>query len=232
VLTGAGISAESGIRTFRDADGLWEGHDVQEVATPQGWHNNPALVLDFYNQRRSQLKSVAPNEGHLQLCRLEEAYETVIITQNVDNLHERAGSTHIIHLHGELDKVRSTLHPELVYQWDGDLHLGDNCERGAQLRPHIVWFGEAVPMLEAAISEIANAYKILIIGTSMQVYPAASLTAYAPRDAKILYVDPNPQINHELSLQRDRLKIYQGPATVKVKEAVDFILLPPSDILK
>jgi len=115
VLTGAGISAESGIRTFRDADGLWEGHDVQEVATPQGWHNDPALVLDFYNQRRSQLKSVAPNEGHLQLCRLEEAYETVIITQNVDNLHERAGSTHIIHLHGELDKVRSTLHPELVY---------------------------------------------------------------------------------------------------------------------
>ncbi len=224
MLTGAGISAESGIKTFRDADGLWEGHDVQEVATPEGWARNQELVLKFYNERRRQLKEVKPNEGHHQLLRLEESLDTVIITQNVDDLHERAGSKQVIHLHGELTKVRSVKTPSSVYHWEDDLQTGDVCKDGGQLRPHIVWFGEAVPELERAIDHIVDAHHILIIGTSMQVYPAASLTSYAPDYAKIWYVDPNPQINYELSRQSDRLRILKGPATTKVKEAVDFIL--------
>lgn len=224
VLTGAGISAESGIKTFRDADGLWEGHDVQEVATPEGWARNRSLVLEFYNQRRAQLHTVLPNDGHRALLRLEELLDTVIITQNVDNLHEKAGSKHIIHLHGELTKVRSQKNPSLVYEWEKDLNAGDLCEMGSQLRPHIVWFGEAVPKLEEAIGHMVDADHILIIGTSMQVYPAASLTAYAPEHAEIYYVDPNPQLNYELSRQEDRLHIFQGPAGLKVKEAVELIL--------
>ena len=224
VLTGAGISAESGIRTFRDADGLWEGHDVQEVATPEGWARNQALVLEFYNQRRAQLHSVEPNEGHKALLRLEETHETVIITQNVDNLHEKAGSKNIIHLHGELSKVRSQRNPSLIYEWEKDLLKGDVCALGSQLRPHIVWFGEAVPKLEEAIGHMVDADHVLIIGTSMQVYPAASLTAYAPDYAKIYYVDPSPQLNYELSRQENRLHIFKGPASIKVKEAVELIL--------
>lgn len=224
VLTGAGISAESGIKTFRDADGLWEGHDVQEVATPEGWNKNMDLVLKFYNERRAQLKEVHPNSGHFDLLKLEDKHDVVIITQNVDDLHERAGSKSVIHLHGELKKIRSQKDESLILDLEGDLNKGDLCPFGSQLRPHIVWFGEAVPMLEKAIAHIINADYILIIGTSMQVYPAASLTAYAPLDAKILYVDPKPQINYELRQQQDRLVIFEGPATLKVKEAVDFIL--------
>ncbi|MDG2073156.1 MAG: Sir2 family NAD-dependent protein deacetylase, partial [Polaribacter sp.] len=162
VLTGAGISAESGIKTFRDADGLWEGHDVMEVASPQGFYNNPTLVLDFYNQRRKQLLSVQPNNGHLNLKKLENDYNVQIITQNVDNLHEQANSKNVIHLHGELLKVRSTANPNLVYDWETDLVLGDLCEEKSQLRPDIVWFGEDVPLLEKA-AEITLQANILVI---------------------------------------------------------------------
>ncbi len=192
VLTGAGISAESGIKTFRDADGLWEGHDVMEVASPEGWHRNRNLVLDFYNQRRKQLKTVAPNAAHHSLVRLEEKFDVTIITQNVDDLHERAGSANIIHLHGELRKVRSTANPSLIYEWEEDCVEGDTCEQGAQLRPHIVWFGEAVPEIERAAALMPIVERVIIVGTSMQVYPAAGLIHYAPRFAPIHYVDPRP----------------------------------------
>jgi len=224
ILTGAGISAESGIKTFRDADGLWEGHDVMQVASPQGWAANQELVLDFYNQRRAQLKQVEPNLGHLELKRLEKHYETVIITQNVDNLHEKAGSTKVIHLHGELTKVRSTRSPELVYNWENDLNLGDLCEHGHQLRPHIVWFGEQVPMLNRAIGELTNCDICLVIGTSMQVYPAAALVSYVPAHTRIYYIDPKPALNHELHALADRLEVIAEPATVGVPALVDQLL--------
>lgn len=223
VLTGAGISAESGIKTFRDADGLWEGHDVMEVASPTGWRKNRELVLDFYNQRRRQLKEVSPNAGHIALKQLEQAYEVIVVTQNVDNLHERAGSSRIIHLHGELTKARSCDNESLVYDWPDDIQLGDKAEDGAQLRPHIVWFGEQVPELENAIHQIQDAHYVIIIGTSMQVYPAASLVAYAPKDAAIYYVDPKPSINYELSLL-DNLSVIAEPATTGVKTLVEQLL--------
>jgi len=224
VLTGAGMSTESGIKTFRDAGGLWEGHDVMEVASPEGYARNPELVLDFYNQRRKQLNEVSPNSAHQDLVGLEQHLNTVIITQNVDDLHERAGSQSIIHLHGELRKIRSTKNPTYIKEWSKNLNLGDLCPEGGQLRPHIVWFGEAVPQLENAIGEIVDTDVIMIIGTSMQVYPAASLTAYAPPHAMIYYVDPNPQINHELSSQMSRVRIFQGPATEQVPKAIDEIV--------
>ena len=167
VLTGAGISAESGIKTFRDADGLWEGHDIYDVATPEAWRRNPELVLDFYNQRRKQLLSVNPNSAHKLLAQLQEKYQVVIITQNVDDLHERAGSENVIHLHGELRKVRSTIDDSLIYNWSRDLILGDNCKLKSQLRPHIVWFGEAVPNLSLAEEITQKADLLIIIGTSM-----------------------------------------------------------------
>ena len=194
VLTGAGISAESGIKTFRDADGLWEGHDVMEVASPMGWEQDQALVLDFYNKRRAQLFEVSPNTGHLGLVELENKFDVAIVTQNVDDLHERAGSSNVIHLHGELLKVRSTIDEELVYDWTKDLNKGDLCERKAQLRPHIVWFGEAVPMLDTAIEIVAKADILIIIGTSMQVYPAANLINYTKVNTPIYFVDPKPSI--------------------------------------
>jgi len=194
VLTGAGMSAESGINTFRDADGLWEGHDVMEVASPQGWYNNQELVLDFYNQKRRKLHEVSPNKGHELLADLEKTYAVNIVTQNVDDLHERAGSQNVLHLHGELLKVRSTQHEHLVYQWEKDLVHGDLCESGSQLRPHIVWFGEAVPLLEKAIEITATADILLIIGTSMQVYPAASLINYIDGQTPIYFIDPKPAI--------------------------------------
>ncbi|NNM17667.1 MAG: NAD-dependent deacylase, partial [Croceitalea sp.] len=175
VLTGAGMSAESGLKTFRDANGLWEGHDVMQVASPQGFAANPELVLEFYNQRRKQLLQVDPNEGHRALVTLEQKFEVNIVTQNVDNLHEKAGSTKVLHLHGELLKVRSTKNENLVMEWHKDLHLGHLDADGHQLRPHIVWFGEMVPLLEPAIEITSKADVLLIIGTSMQVYPAASL---------------------------------------------------------
>ncbi|MDX1478849.1 MAG: NAD-dependent deacylase [Saprospiraceae bacterium] len=223
VLTGAGMSAESGLKTFRDAGGLWEGHDVMQVASPEGWAADRELVLDFYNQRRRQLLSVEPNEGHRALVRLEEKYQVQIITQNVDDLHERAGSRNVLHLHGELLKARSTADPRLVYEWRKDLVAGDTCERGSQLRPHVVWFGEAVPAMEHAVQQIAEADLVLIIGTSMQVYPAASLIHYAPADAHAYYIDPRPQVNYELARVR-RLQIIEQTAGIATPRLVDQLL--------
>jgi NAD-dependent deacetylase len=192
VLSGAGISAESGIKTFRDANGLWEGHDIMEVASPEGWKKNPELVLEFYNKRRAQLHEVQPNEGHMALAQLEKYFDLEIITQNVDNLHERAGSKKVLHLHGELLKVRSSLDENMIYDWPGDLQMGDKCEFGSQLRPHIVWFGESVPLIEKAIKISLQADIFIVVGTSMQVYPAAGLLSYVDADIPKFYVDPNP----------------------------------------
>ncbi|WP_396589621.1 SIR2 family NAD-dependent protein deacylase [Allomuricauda sp. R78024] len=195
VLTGAGMSAESGLKTFRDSNGLWEGHDVMEVASPQGFERNPELVLDFYNQRRRQLLEVLPNTGHESLVTLEKNYDVSIVTQNVDNLHEQAGSSHVVHLHGELFKVRSTANENHVLDWKKDLVLGDLDENGFQLRPHIVWFGEMVPMLETAIHITQQASILIIVGTSMQVYPAASLINFVARETPIYFVDPKPSVD-------------------------------------
>ena len=192
VLTGAGISAESGIKTFRDSDGLWEGHNVTDVATPEGWYKNQTLVLDFYNQRRKQLKEVEPNLGHQILAELEKDFDVYIITQNVDDLHERAGSTKITHLHGELLKVRSSKNENYILDWPHDLNIGDNDKHGNQLRPHIVWFGEQVPALEDAITITEQADYFAVIGTSLQVYPAAGLIDFTPKSTTIYYIDPNP----------------------------------------
>jgi NAD-dependent deacetylase len=191
VLSGAGMSAESGVKTFRDNDGLWENHRVEEVATFEAWEQNPELVMEFYNQRRKQLFEVEPNAGHLALVRLEEKYDVQIITQNVDDLHERAGSTKVLHLHGELKKVRSTIDPKLVYTLDTwKLKLGDKCEKGSQLRPHIVWFGEAVEMIVPAFELVSQADIVFVIGTSMVVYPAAGLINYVSSKAPKYYIDP------------------------------------------
>lgn len=192
VLTGAGISAESGIKTFRDSDGLWEGHNVMDVATPEGWHKNPTLVLDFYNQRRQQLKEVQPNLGHQILAELEKDFDVYIITQNVDDLHERAGSTKVTHLHGELLKVRSSKNENYILDWQDDLNLGDFDPQGNQLRPHIVWFGEQVPALEEAITITEQADYFAVIGTSLQVYPAAGLINFTSKVTPIYYIDPKP----------------------------------------
>ncbi len=199
VLTGAGVSAESGISTFRDSNGLWENHNVEDVASIEGWYRNPSLVLDFYNARRAQLPTVRPNAAHTAIASLEDEFDVTVVTQNVDNLHERAGSTRIIHLHGELTKVR----PENCYN-DRDgyseatvfdigadaVHVGDLAPNGAQLRPHIVWFGEAVPKIEAAIDAVEAADMVLIVGTSLQVYPAAGLYRYAGMETPIYIIDP------------------------------------------
>lgn len=191
VLSGAGMSAESGVKTFRDNDGLWENHRVEEVATFEAWKRNPELVLEFYNQRRKQLFEVDPNAGHLALVKLEEKFDVQIITQNVDDLHERAGSSNVLHLHGELKKVRSTLDPDLVYTLDSwELKLGDKCEKGSQLRPHIVWFGEAVEMIVPAFELVSQADVVFVIGTSMLVYPAAGLLNYVREEVPKYYIDP------------------------------------------
>lgn len=192
VLTGAGISAESGIKTFRDANGLWEGHNVMDVASPEGWHRNKELVLDFYNQRRKQLLEVKPNKGHFDLAELEKDFDVHIITQNVDNLHEQAGTKKVLHLHGELLKVRSTKNEDYILDWQNDLVIGDVDDKGHQLRPHIVWFGEMVPALEEAISITEQADYVAVIGTSLQVYPAASLMHYAKPNVPVFYIDPRP----------------------------------------
>ena len=223
ILSGAGMSAESGLKTFRDADGLWEGHDVMEVASPGGWRDNKQLVLDFYNVRRKQLLEVEPNAGHIALTELEKKFNTLIITQNVDDLHERAGSTHVMHLHGELFKVRSTSDPELIYDWNKDLNIGDNCELGYQLRPHIVWFGEEVPMINHAIREVITADIMIIIGTSMQVYPAAGLVSVLPKGKPIYYIDPKPHISYELSIASN-LTVIEEPATTGVNKVVDELM--------
>jgi len=191
VLTGAGMSADSGLKTFRDSDGLWEGHDVREVATPGAWERDRELVLDFYNERRKQLYAVDPNAGHKALARLESAFDVTIITQNVDNLHERAGSTEVIHLHGELSKVRSEDDPSLIYDIENDtIEVGDTADDGAQLRPHVVWFGEPVPNMEKATKILPQADILMVIGTSLVVYPAAGLVDFAPSGIPKYVIDP------------------------------------------
>ena len=219
VLTGAGISAESGINTFRDANGLWEGHDVLEVASPAGWEQNQELVLDFYNKRRKQLKDVKPNAAHKALKDLEEKYEVHIITQNVDDLHERAGSKNVIHLHGELKKVRSTFDENLILDWEEDLNPGDFCEHNHQLRPHVVWFGEGVPMMESAMEITSQADILMIVGTSMQVYPAAGLLHYAPEGTPVYFIDPQPSVK-----ENRHLKIYAEKASTGVPKVVNKLL--------
>ena len=220
VLTGAGISAESGIKTFRDSDGLWENHRIEDVATFDAWRRNKELVLDFYNQRRRQLQECEPNEAHKLLVTLEEKFNVHIITQNVDDLHERAGSKNILHLHGELLKVRSTLDEHLVYEWKQDLKVGDKCGKGAQLRPHIVWFGEQVPMIEVAGKIASQADIFIVIGTSLVVYPAAGLVHYTDYTVPKYVVDPNkPTISNIQNVEYITEK-----ASVDVKMLVDKLM--------
>ena len=191
VLTGAGMSAESGIKTFRDSGGLWEEYDVTEVATPMAWWKNQELVLRFYNERRRQLETAKPNDGHKRLAELEKHFKVTIITQNVDNLHERAGSTDVLHLHGELTKARSTTDPSLIYEIGyRDILKGDKCENGSQLRPHIVWFGEDVPMMDQAVKITSAADIFVVVGSSLNVYPAAGLIGFAPDKASLWLIDP------------------------------------------
>lgn len=192
VLTGAGISADSGLETFRDANGLWAGHRVEDVATPQAFIKNPQRVLDFYNARRRQLKQVEPNAAHYALAKLAQQYSVQIITQNVDNLHERAGSPVVLHLHGELTKACSSVDPNYVIDWEGDQTIDDTDTQGYPMRPFIVWFGEPVPLIDQAIHWVGQADKVIVIGTSMQVYPAASLLQFASSHAELFLVDPNP----------------------------------------
>lgn len=219
VLTGAGVSAESGIKTFRGSDGLWEGYDIMEVASPVGWERNKKLVLEFYNKRRRQLLEVQPNRAHYALVDLEKNFEVEIITQNIDDLHERAGSSKVTHLHGELLKARSTFNENLVMDWKGDIRPGDFCEHQSQLRPHVVWFGEPVPIFEKAAAITATADILMIIGTSMQVYPAASLVEFAPEGIPIFFIDPDPQIR-----ERDSIKIIPKNAASGVPELVKELL--------
>lgn len=200
VLTGAGISAESGLRTFRESNGLWEEHRVEDVATYEAWCSNQQMVLDFYNQRRKQLYEVKPNAGHLALIELEKKYDVRIITQNVDDLHERAGSGQVLHLHGELKKVRSTVDENLVYELDGwELKKGDLCEKGSQLRPHIVWFGEPVPMIEPAARYTSQADIFIVIGTSLNVYPAAGLVYYVKKQTPVFLIDPHAEMHQGIN---------------------------------
>ena len=198
VFTGAGISAESGIKTFRGSDGLWENYRIEDVATPGAWHKDKALVLEFYNQRRLQCLNAKPNAAHKGLAQLEKKFNVTVITQNIDNLHERAGSTNVVHLHGEITKSRSTIDESLVYTINGsELNIGDTCEKGSQLRPHIVWFGEQVPMIEIACRIVSKADIFVVIGSSLLVYPAAGLIDYAPHAIPKFIIDPEiPPINH------------------------------------
>ena len=217
VLSGAGISAESGVKTFRDSDGLWENHKIEDVASPDGFKRNPKLVFNFYNARRKQLNEVQPNEAHLILKELEALFDVVIITQNVDDLHERAGSSEIIHLHGELKKARPINAESPIFSWDKDLNLGDQTKDRVQLRPHIVWFGELVPEFENAIKIVESAAILLVIGTSMQVYPAASLIEYASENCEIFVIDPhleNKYVKNENFLKNTAV---EGMRLLKIK---------------
>lgn len=218
VLTGAGISAESGIKTFRDADGLWEGHNIMEVASPKGFNENPELVLEFYNKRRKQLLEVLPNKAHFNLVELEQYFNVNIVTQNVDDLHERAGSSDVLHLHGELLKVRSTLNENDVIEWKKDLNLGDLCPKKSQLRPHIVWFGEMVPLLETAIKIVEKADVLVIIGTSMQVYPVASLIDFVKSNTPIYFIDPKPSVSNKKFKQLEIIEDVASSGTDKLLE--------------
>lgn len=218
VLSGAGMSAESGLKTFRDSDGLWEGHDIMEVASPIGWTKNPEVVLDFYNKRRAQLLEVHPNKGHKILAELEQLFDVSIITQNVDDLHERAGSTNVLHLHGELLKVRSTKRHDLIFDWKKDLNLGQNDEFGNQLRPHIVWFGEEVPAMEDALNIVHQADILVVIGTSLQVYPAASLINFVRNEIPIYYIDPKPATMYDVANPITILPISASEGMEKMKE--------------
>jgi len=220
VLTGAGMSAESGLKTFRDANGLWEGDDVMEVASTKCWYKNKELVLEFYNERRSQLLKVEPNNAHKLLVDLENKYNIQVVTQNVDDLHERAGSSNVLHLHGELFKVKSVSNDKLVYKWKKDLKIGDKAEDGNQLRPNIVWFGEAVPMLDKAIEITKKADILVIIGTSMQVYPAASLIHYIQPDTPVYFIDPKPNISQN---NYNNLTIISEKASVGVEKLVKLL---------
>ena len=221
VCTGAGISAESGISTFRDAGGLWEGHDVQKVASPQGWAQDPAMVLEFYNQRRQNVREVVPNAAHYALAKLEEKYDVMVITQNIDDLHERGGSTRILHLHGQIRQARSTADPNLVYDLgDKDISLGDVCEKGSQLRPHIVWFGEDVPEFSTAVALSILADILIIIGTSMVVYPANTLFQYTPAGCEIILIDPNKPA---IESSRD-IRFVTEKATIGVPKVVEELL--------
>ncbi|MDR1793058.1 MAG: NAD-dependent deacylase [Bacteroidales bacterium] len=221
VLTGAGISAESGISTFRDSGGLWEQYSVEEVASIDGWYKNKPLVTDFYNQRRKQLLEVAPNYGHIGLAELEKDFDVRIVTQNIDNLHERAGSKNIIHLHGELTKVRSEKYEDLVYELQPsqyEVKMGDLCERGTQLRPYVVWFGEPVPMMSFAIEQAEKADIFVIIGTSLNVYPAAALVNYVHQNVPVYIIDP-----HEVKLNDKRWHYIKKGASEGVKELIQLL---------
>ena len=222
VLTGAGVSAESGLSTFRDSGGLWEGHNVMDVASPEGWRRNKELVLDFYNQRRRQLKDVKPNDAHLSLVKLEKKFNVTVITQNVDDLHERAGSENVLHLHGKLNQARSTADPGLIYELEGkDINVGDKCGLGSQLRPNIVWFGEPVPMIEKAIVEALSAEIFIVIGTSLVVYPAAGLLEFVPDISPKYLIDPAVPEYH---IYRENLVFIQEKAGKGTRELVDKLL--------
>ena len=217
VLTGAGVSAESGIRTFRDTNGLWEEHRIEDVASPEGFARNPALVLDFYNKRRAQARTVQPNAAHLALAGFEEApgWRVSVITQNVDDLHERAGSTQVLHLHGMLNEMRSVTDETIIYRCDGDINLGDLAPDGGQLRPHIVWFGEMVPAIEEAANLVSTADALLVVGTSLQVYPAAGLLHYAPEGYPVYVIDP-----HQPETSRRGVRYLVEPASTGVPQAL------------
>jgi NAD-dependent deacetylase len=213
IFTGAGISAESGLKTFRDSDGLWEGYDVHEVATPRGWQKNPALVLDFYNERRQNIRDAKPNKAHEIIAELEQYFDVQIITQNIDDLHERAGSKNVLHLHGEIFKMRSEQNDEIIYPILGDINIGDKAPDGFQLRPHIVWFEEPVPMMEEALILANWADVFIVIGTSLVVYPAASILNYLPPFMPVIVVDKKvPKVN------RQEVTYIEKPATVGMIE--------------
>lgn len=222
VLSGAGVSAESGLKTFRDSDGLWNGYDVYEVASPQGWYKNPQLVLDFYNARRKDVAAAKPNAAHTGLADLEQDFDVTIITQNIDDLHERAGSSNVLHLHGEIFKMRSVADEENVLEIREDINLGDKAADGTQLRPHIVWFGEAVPMMETAAALLHNCDYFVVVGTSLQVYPAASLLYYAPPYLPKFIIDKKIPVLEK----QNNLQIIEMPATAGVKELKRILSLP------
>lgn len=220
ILTGAGISAESGLKTFRDSDGLWEGYNIEDVATPQAWRRNPQLVQDFYNQRRKAVLEANPNTAHYALASLEEKYNVTIITQNIDDLHERAGSSNVVHLHGIITRSQSSINPKLTYPIDGwELRMDEVCELGSPLRAHVVWFGEDVPMIETAAEICRDANIFILTGTSLVVYPAAGLVNYVPRNASKYIVDPNIPVTG-----LDNLVTIQEKATVGIPRLVDQLL--------